>query len=69
MGIKNMVITDMDNIEQSNLNRQFLFKQTDIGKSKSVIAAKNASIINNNVSVISHEYKICKDTLNTYNYT
>jgi molybdopterin/thiamine biosynthesis adenylyltransferase len=32
MGVGNMVLTDMDTIEKSNLNRQFLFRNKDIGK-------------------------------------
>lgn len=39
-------ITDMDSIEKSNLNRQFLFKENDIGKPKSECAAKNSIAIN-----------------------
>ncbi|KAI0563060.1 ubiquitin-activating enzyme E1 [Gracilaria domingensis] len=34
-----IVVTDMDTIEKSNLSRQFLFRDTDIGKSKSAAAA------------------------------
>ena len=45
MGIENnkdkiVTITDNDNIEISNLNRQFLFKHDNIGKHKSIIASK-----------------------------
>jgi ubiquitin-activating enzyme E1 len=37
---KIVTITDNDNIEISNLNRQFLFKHDNIGKHKSIIARK-----------------------------
>ena len=35
---KEVVVTDNDNIETSNLNRQFLFRKNDIGHSKSKCA-------------------------------
>ena len=35
---KDVVVTDNDNIETSNLNRQFLFRKIDIGHSKSKCA-------------------------------
>lgn len=37
-----MTVTDMDRIEVSNLNRQFLFHQQHVGKPKSVCAAEAA---------------------------
>ncbi|KAJ1379246.1 hypothetical protein B484DRAFT_426327, partial [Ochromonadaceae sp. CCMP2298] len=41
-----VVVTDMDHIERSNLNRQLLFRQQHIGQSKSSVAAQQVSLIN-----------------------
>ena len=41
-----VTVTDNDCIENSNLNRQFLFKKEHIGKSKSLIACEQAKKIN-----------------------
>ena len=45
-----LTVTDMDSIEQSNLNRQFLFREADVMKMKSDSAVKNATLLNEDFS-------------------
>lgn len=41
-----IIVTDMDSIEKSNLNRQFLFKEDDVSKMKSESAVKHVADLN-----------------------
>ena len=60
-------ITDMDTIEKSNLNRQFLFRPKDVGQCKSTTAANAAIAMNPNVNVKAYEDRVGADTETTFN--
>ncbi|KAH8205304.1 hypothetical protein TruAng_000551 [Truncatella angustata] len=60
--LKNLVLTgygqihvvDLDTIDLSNLNRQFLFRNEHIKKSKAEVAKEVAQVFNPNVNIISY---------------
>lgn len=45
-GVGKLIITEKDKVELSNLNRQVLYKNSDTGVSKAVLAAKFARALN-----------------------
>jgi len=55
-------ITDMDTIEISNLNRQFLFRRHDVGKKKSEIAAKAVKSFNPTMNIEALSTRVAEDT-------
>ena len=60
-------ITDMDSIERSNLNRQFLFRNNDIGKMKSDAAADAVRVMNPTIKIESQQNKIGPESSHIYN--
>lgn len=61
-----LIITDMDLIEKSNLNRQFLFRPHDVQQPKSLTAAKAIKAMNKDVKVTAHENRVGTETESTY---
>jgi ubiquitin-activating enzyme E1 len=61
-----ITITDMDLIEKSNLNRQFLFRPSDVQRPKSVCAAKAVRHMNPAVTVVAHENRVGQETERVY---
>ena len=54
----NLTVTDLDTIEKSNLNRQFLFRPPDVGKLKSETAVKAIQVMNPDLV---GKFKVYKD--------
>lgn len=63
-----LYVTDMDIIEKSNLNRQFLFGSKDIGKLKSITAKESIVQMNPDMKIIAHDNKVGIETENIYDY-
>lgn len=66
-GSGKITITDMDHIELSNLNRQFLFRGDDIGNSKSITATKKIKEINPDINIDAKELRVGKETEKIFN--
>ncbi|PVF96652.1 hypothetical protein CPB86DRAFT_874738 [Serendipita vermifera] len=54
-GFGEITLLDLDTIDLSNLNRQFLFRKKDVKQSKALVAARTASAFNPSVKI----YPIC----------
>lgn len=62
-----ITVTDMDVIERSNLNRQFLFRSWDVGQLKSQAAAKAVTKMNPQVNITAQDNRVGPDTEVVYN--
>lgn len=54
-GIGRLEIFDGDRVEQSNLGRQVIFREADVGKSKALTAAVFLRELNPHIEIIAHE--------------
>ncbi|RXG67118.1 Ubiquitin-like modifier-activating enzyme 1 [Armadillidium vulgare] len=61
-----LYVTDMDLIEKSNLNRQFLFRPWDVQKPKSDTAAAAIKKMNSKVNIIAHQNRVGPETEKVY---
>uniref|UniRef100_A0AAY4DCK3 E1 ubiquitin-activating enzyme n=1 Tax=Denticeps clupeoides TaxID=299321 RepID=A0AAY4DCK3_9TELE len=61
-----VIVTDMDTIEKSNLNRQFLFRPWDVTKMKSETAAAAVKQMNPAIRITGHQNRVGPDTEKVY---
>lgn len=61
-GSGEIFITDMDFIEKSNLNRQFLFRPADVQKPKAQTAAAAIKKMNSEAKVTAFDLRVCTET-------
>lgn len=61
-----LTITDDDTIEKSNLSRQFLFRDWNIGQAKSTVAASAATKINSSFQIEALQSRASSDTENIF---
>jgi ubiquitin-activating enzyme E1 len=66
-----ITVTDNDQIERSNLNRQFLFRPADVGKLKSDAAAKAVQAMNPDLQgkIVTLQDKVGPETEDIFNET
>ena len=62
VGVGNLVITDFDVVDQSNLNRQYFFFD-QIGKKKVVALAENIKRINPAIQIEAHDIKLDENSI------
>jgi len=63
MGIGELMIADKDIIGDSNLNRQILSKETNLGQSKAEVAVKRVKEINSSIEITGHSVFINPDNV------
>ena len=62
-GVGTIGIVDHDKVEISNLNRQTLFVQSDIGKFKVIQAKTKIKKINNKINIVTYKNKLKKKNI------
>ncbi|CAI8585892.1 unnamed protein product [Vicia faba] len=64
-----LTVTDDDVIEKSNLSRQFLFRDWNIGQAKSTVAASAAASINPRLNIVALQNRVGAETENVFHDT
>jgi adenylyltransferase/sulfurtransferase len=62
-GVGNIGIVDSDSVELSNLQRQILFNNSDMGKSKPEIAKQRLTALNPDINVRAYHLRLAADNI------
>jgi len=62
-GVGTLGIVEFDTVDESNLQRQIIHGQSDIGKSKALSAQESVAEVNPLVNVIVHETRLDNDNV------
>jgi molybdopterin/thiamine biosynthesis adenylyltransferase len=62
-GIGQILINDFDSIDESNLPRQILYKDADVGSFKARVAAENLRMMNPNIDVVALDERMDAEVL------
>lgn len=64
-GIGTIGIVDDDNVSVSNLHRQILYAEPQVGKPKALEAAKRLKAMNSQINVVAHPVRLTPDNADT----
>lgn len=68
-GVGSFNIIDCDVVQESNLNRQILFSNSDIGKEKSEVAYLRGKAINHEANIAYHSFRVNEETLTEHDFS
>lgn len=64
LGFNNLLLVDFDKVDPTNLNRQILYKESDIGKIKTEAAKRHLLELDNSINIETLNIKVDRDIEN-----
>lgn len=63
-GVGKITVIDHDTVSETNLHRQVLYRESDIGKPKADVAKQTLIALNRDVDIIAHTARLSPDIVN-----